>query len=71
MWKVTGTKKCCATCANWGGNREPVSPTTVEAHDPSNKGKCYAGVFSSCTQGHAACGGTSCSKYQLWSAIRR
>ena len=47
----TGSTKCCATCANWGGPRTEKFGS-AETAGPGVKGKCYAGVFSAVTQGH-------------------
>lgn len=60
--------KCCATCANWGGPRREHFKC-AEVEHPDTRGKCYAGVFCSVTQGPSASSGSSCSKYRLWSAL--
>lgn len=61
--------KCCLTCANWAGPRS-IGGGWAKTEHPDTRGKCNAGVFSGVTQGHRACDGTSCSKYQLWSALQ-
>ena len=66
----TNTTKCCATCANWGGPRIEKFGTYSETNGPGVKGKCYAGVFSSCTDGHDDCSGYNCSQYQKWAALK-
>lgn len=70
MWTATKSTKCCATCANWGGHRRATNASAAEAVSPSDRGECYAGVFSSVTGGQCACNGNSCSKYELWAALR-
>lgn len=70
MWTATKNTKCCATCANWGGVRKATSARNAETGSPSDRGKCFAGVSCGVTQGPTAMQGTSCSKYDLWSAIR-
>ena len=64
------SNKCCATCANWAGERKLIHSSACETATVDVRGKCYANVFSSVTQGHAAMSGTSCSKYQKWGALR-
>ena len=68
-WSASKSTKCCATCANWGGNRTRNGEWAV-ADTPGAYGKCYAGVFSAVTNGHAACGERDCPKYQLWAALK-
>ena len=65
----TGSTKCCATCANWGGPRTEKFGS-AETAGPGVKGKCYAGVFSAVTQGHNDCSGYNCAKYQKWAALK-
>lgn len=69
MWNPTSSTKCCATCANWAGERVP-KPLGVEVPSTSTRGKCYAGVFTSVSSGQCACEGRSCTKYQKWGALR-
>lgn len=66
----TGGTKCCATCANWAGARKLVNNTYSETDSPSSRGKCYAGVTGDATPGPTAMAGTSCAKYQKWSALK-
>lgn len=67
-WSQNKATQCCATCANWGGaRREHFKRAEVER--PDTRGKCYAGVFCSVTQGPAAMEGRSCNKYSLWAAL--
>lgn len=70
MWTATKNTKCCATCANWGGERKATSAKSAETPHTDTRGKCYAGVFSSVTQGQCACEGRSCPKYQMWGALK-
>jgi len=69
-WSATKTTKRCATCANWGGDRNLRGSSTVETSHADTRGKCYAGVYCPVTQGPRACDGLGCSKYQLWSAMK-
>lgn len=66
----TNSTKCCATCNNWAGERKLLYSSSVETADPGVRGKCYANVFCSVTQGQCASDGFSCSKYQKWGALR-
>ena len=68
-WSQTKASQYCATCANWGGVRTEHLKR-VEVEHPDTRGKCYAGVFCGVTQGPRACDGHSCSKYQLWPALK-
>ena len=68
MWSAVKSRKCCATCANWGGQRQ-VHHSSVETPHPDTRGKCFAGVFCSVTAGPSACNGGSCPKYQPWGAL--
>lgn len=70
MWTATNGTKCCATCANWGGERKATYAHSAQTTSPSTRGKCYEGVFTSVTQGQCACEGRSCLKYRLWGAIK-
>jgi len=65
MWTPTKNTKCCATCANWRGERKDKG-FGVETQSPSDRGKCGAGVFCGVIPGPCACEGTSCSKYVKW-----
>lgn len=69
-WSKSKSEKCCATCANWAGARtERFKRAEVAA--PDTRGKCYAGVSCGVTQGPCAMqGGSSCSKYELWPALK-
>lgn len=70
-WTTTKTNKCCGNCANWGGSRNVVNRSSVvETSHADTRGKCYAGVFCSVSQGPRACDGKGCAKYQLWSAVK-
>ena len=71
-WTATNSHKCCATCANWGGQRElKTGGSSVQTNSPGDRGKCYANVFCSVTQGPTAMqGGNSCSKYTKWPALK-
>lgn len=69
MWTASNSTKCCATCAHWGGKRDNSRKICVETNTPSDRGKCYAGVFCSVTDGPSACQ-QACNKYQKWSALR-
>ena len=64
------SNKCCGTCANWGGERTVQYNAYAIVDSPSARGKCYENVFCGVTQGPCSCEGTSCSKYQKWSALR-
>lgn len=69
MWNCTKNDKCCATCANWSGERIFKGYwATVSA--PGVRAKCYAGVPGSGLPGPAACEGRSCPKYSLWPAMK-
>ena len=70
MWTATRGTKCCATCANWGGQRKVRGgSTTVETESPATRGKCYAGVHADATDGPAA-HLMYCPKYETWAAVR-
>jgi len=66
----TNTTKCCATCANWGGQRKEKYNTYSETESPDVRGKCYAGISSTSPLGPCSCEGSYCSKYQKWSALK-
>lgn len=71
MWSATSSTKCCATCANWGGERKVRAGNSgVETPTVGTRGKCYEGVFTSCSQGHCDCDGRGCSKYRKWGILR-
>lgn len=70
MWTISKNNKCCASCANWGGDRKPIHGGRGETDSPSTRGKCYAGVPADATQGHTAMQGTSCGKYTCWAALK-
>ena len=61
--------KCCLTCVNWAGQRT-IKYGHAETTSPGERGKCYAGVFCSVTQGPTAMSGNSCNKYSKWPAIK-
>ena len=65
------SNKCCGTCANWGGPRT-LKPgnASVEVDWGCDRGKCYANVFSSVSQGQSSSEGSSCPKYEKWKALR-
>lgn len=65
----TGSTKCCATCANWGGPRTEKFGSS-EVASVGDRGKCYAGVPCSVTQGPCSSEGGSCAKYQKWPALK-
>ena len=69
MWTASKDTKCCATCANWGGNRTVNYAKAAQTNSQNDQGKCYAGVFTSNSAGHFACAGTYCPKFQKWSAL--
>ena len=70
-WSASNKEKRCVTCANWAGPRVAKSNNTFsETESPSVRGKCYANVFCSVTQGPTASAGLSCIKYQKWSALK-
>ena len=63
MW-TANTEKCCAKCANWGGQRTiKFGGSTIETNQPGDRGECYAGVFCSATPGPCACDGVYCDKF--------
>ena len=65
------SSKCCATCANWGGPRMiKCGNTSVEVASVSDRGKCYANVFCSVTQGQSSTEGRGCTKYTKWPALK-
>lgn len=68
-WTQTKSSQCCATCANWAGARTTNGNAVVTEH-PNTRGKCYAGVTGSATQGPQACDGRSCGKYSTWAALK-
>lgn len=70
MWTATKNTKCCATCANWGGDRTATYAKNAETPSPSERGKCYENVFCGVTPGPCACDGRNCSKYQPWGALK-
>lgn len=60
----------CATCEYWGGERRSKNNGSyVEVDSASDFGECYAGTFSSVTQGFPACK-QKCKNYEKWSALR-
>ena len=61
--------KCCGTCANWAGPRT-LKGSSVEVSSVGDRGKCYANVFCSVTQGQSSSEGFNCSKYQKWGALK-
>lgn len=63
MWSAILSTKCCATCINWGGSRK-VGSLSVETEHTDTRGKCYAGVSCVSSNGHPACNGHNCHKYQ-------
>lgn len=65
MWSATKNTKCCLTCANWRGPRKDRG-LSIETDAGSTRGKCGAGVPADASQGPAATGGRSCSKYIKW-----
>ena len=65
----SSNSKCCATCAHWAGERKP-SGGFAQTNSPGDRAKCWENVFCGVTQGPAAMSGTSCSKYQKWSALK-
>ena len=71
MWSASNNQKSCATCANWAGPRRVRGLGVVETSSPSVRGKCYAGVPCSASEGEVACGGISCRRYELWPALKR
>lgn len=66
----SGSNKCCATCANWGGPRTLQHNTYSYVESINDTGKCYANAPVARTQGPYACEGSSCPKYQKWAALR-
>ncbi len=64
------SSKCCATCANWAGARSVSANHFSYTGSPGDRGKCYANVFCSVTQGPTAMSGGSCPKYQKWAALK-
>ncbi len=66
MWSANKNWKCCATCANWAGNRKVDYAKTAVVDSVGESGKCYCNVFYN---PHAT-QGTNCSKYSLWAALR-
>ncbi len=66
----TSSTKCCGTCANWGGPRTLHLNSYSVVDSPSTRGKCYAGVFCSVTQGQCSMDGSNCPKYQKWAALK-
>ena len=65
---ITKGTKCCATCANWGGDRCSKHGQYVET-DFNGWGQCYAKVPGPTSKGHTPNSGRSCSKYQCWGAL--
>ena len=39
MWTATKNTKCCATCANWGGERKATSAKSAETPHTDTLGK--------------------------------
>ena len=70
MWSATSSTKCCATCANWGGDRKLRGTSAVETPQTDTRGKCYEGVTHVTSNGHPACGGISCPKYRKLGVLR-
>ena len=68
MWTVVKSTKCCATCANWGGERK-AHGSASEAPSASTRGKCYEGVPADASQGPVAMKG-ACPKYRPWGALK-
>lgn len=68
MWTNTVRNKCCATCANWDGDRVARNGASV-VDQPGDRGRCYAGV-PDCSPGPCACR-PNCPKWQPWGAINR
>ena len=66
----TGNVKCCATCANWGGNRSLQNNTFSCVESINLTGKCHANAPIARTEGPYACEGSSCARYQKWSALK-
>lgn len=66
----SSNSKCCATCAHWAGERKPSGCGFAQTNSPSDRAKCWEGVFCGVTQGPSAMSGASCSKYQKWSALK-
>ena len=70
MWTAGSNTKCCATCANWAGNRKLRGPLTVETDSCNDRAKCYAGVFCGNPIGPNPVDGRSCNKYSKWAALK-
>ena len=68
MWSNSKRSKCCATCENWGGERD-IQMSAAITDSPGTRGECYAGVHADALPGPCACGGRSCSRYSLWSEL--
>ena len=68
-WTPDCNSKRCVNCANWAGSRKEKFGS-AEAPSPSERGKCYANVFCGVTPGPTASEGSSCSKFQKWSALK-
>ena len=66
---ITKGTKCCATCANWGGDRCSKNHGHYVETDSNGWGQCYAKVPRPTSQGHRPTSGQSCSKYQCWGAL--
>ena len=68
-WTPSSSSKCCANCANWAGERTEKFGS-AQTPGPGTRGKCYANVFCSVTQGPTAMSGSSCAKFQKWAALK-
>ncbi|MBR6549452.1 MAG: hypothetical protein IKT68_07930 [Clostridia bacterium] len=62
----TTKTKCCATCANWSGDRKVNIHGSAETSGPNAHGSCYIGAKSNPNAAH----GTTCNKYQKWPAVK-
>ncbi len=70
MTSFPSSNEKCATCEYWGGERELKSGGhSVSVSSVNDYGECYAGTFSSVTQGFPACR-QKCKNYEKWRALK-
>ena len=67
-WGASKNTKCCITCSKWCGPRQ-LKMGRAETNSPGDRGKCTEGKGDA-IPGPAASGGSSCNKYELWSALK-
>lgn len=67
MAQITNNTRCCATCSNWLGYRNPNRLGYVEVISRDSKAKCGAQGLNESREYQACyCG----SKYSKWSVLK-